>query len=885
MPAGINVRSADSSILSLSAEYDTFLDAELTARETRDTAIGLLSPSAPIIGAEAIWSTYMTSVRSAFDTLQSTIFRNFNKHSVVFETGFQYVTEYIHNGIGPLISDLITLLDQHDAGFDNHFRNSPAREEINAFSDEQALMMTASIKDEGGYSGDPGPGLKFHCDKVSLSLAGSSAVASKQTEGKETEVFTFGGTGFTESLRGGERVQIKIDGGFGNPTVMVGSITSPMDDLLNDGAGIHISDDLFKLEGVTPIGCLTWDPIQNTVVYAQADDLVFNKFGLPNKMETRYGPLFAPYPGYGWELKSSNGGVSVGGSSDSADFWTIADVFRYMRFACYGTLCSAFVTNFPYNTLYEGHIIWPQGLHSIIAGDLVPGGTSDKQAASGIKDSSREQGTNAKVVNLNYGSYREGYKNLKYILQDLCRSAGAYAPYCAPTESGKSVLTIVRTRNTAKIAGSGSINTTRVVGTKQGANRLKLHSGILQRNYRNMYSSVTVIGDPYAVETRAVYDPVNAANSTFGLEPAWTQSEENLWRDYINQNISTQGPQLSFFNANMLFPRVFCAYRIKSDLDYLAGGLKTGFPRVNRYPKIFAHLLTWIQEYKPNGQESLKRREYLPIRFEITASKKASAGVHNWIAVTENDGLEIDIQGNIYLPGLREAAYFDRDAGTFTGGQPSASLADSSSYNPDSPSGATKNIQARGIRATFGIMGDFCLTSGIAMGVEEMSNGQTSVITDVNSERNLMSPYFRRNYVACVGDSYRLWQRGITGSDANGDPAGDSYPIPQTVYETATTPDEAQKQVKGILGPTGNSKITLINEQNYADLHAIRRGADVMRPERSCRLQYQGFIIWQPGTHMMYLNTVGRNAKARIDCVIHTCSLDLERNFSDIDGI
>lgn len=847
MPASANVSTGAG--VDVAGAWKDFLDLESAARTSAQTALNALSQSAPAATAQTVIDTYSGIFNTAFENSQQVLGTAISQVSDFFASMFEQMQGIL--GGGGLVSDVNTAFGQIGNGFDSSFGDGPGVggggggiRDVVLQDDETAIILTVALQGDSA-SITMENNIPIFADEVTLNSGREDSIAkcTIQAPSNENTYPSVSGKpdGPSGKVKGLIRAEVQVNGAESSP-LLVGSVTKQSDDLLLDGSTFIISCDKYLLRGIKVRGSFHWDPNVKAVRWRQRGPCIFNPEGRPNCVDTPYGPMFALTPDLGnvaptstavsdkivFTFNPSNQSDPSEDIGKEARFWTIADAIEYLRFCYYGETSSG-GTQYEnsFTTLDDTLVSWPKGLSSAIMVGAAPS-KDDKAAAAGIKNADREQGASAKLIHKDIDRL-----DLFEALSDLCESAGPYGLYFRPIGNGKSEMRIVSTKS-RYFYGQGQKQVIRRVNTHGTKNTPRITSGNIEVDYQNTFTSVVVEGDIVFVETRCVYWP-SPGDGTVTLEPAWTDEEEEDFQDDFDRLLATViDPIETFKQCCALYPRVFCAYRVSKDLDYLAGTKYEGWPRLQANPPVLAHLLTWVADYGTGANRKLLPMQ---VRFEIDDADDPG-NANKWHTLTDNDGFSLDQQGNIYLPGLREAAISDQNAGTFTG----------TAFQGGSA------MAKRGIRATFAIATDHRLSYAVAFDASNVGNaggaGNNLMFCDPSGERFNMQSGVRRQYLAAVDETYREYLRK------------DSWPIPQSTKSINNDPNyvlylppngRVDKTGKG--GDGGSAE--LLTDKAFVKTHAYRRGSSVMKPERTAHMVFDGLVLWHPGTTISRLQTEG----------------------------
>jgi hypothetical protein len=507
--------------------------------------------------------------------------------------------------------------------------------------------------------------------------------------------------GPADKIKGGSRVSIKIQGA-GETPVMLGSVVGDKHQLDSDSYVIEIEDDKWLLAGVYIYGQFTYDADAKEEIFVNGEPCIFNENGKPNCLMTDKGPLFSPFPYYGWvlgeELKSDDSSNANQPTFDTpsefenawlAKFWTISDIMEYLR-NHYTTKESPATNIAAFHFIQTDLIDWPVGLSNAL---LVQDEMSSDDV-SGIKEGDTVGQNKSGVKHLDLQGV-----DLESAIMMLCKMAGSYSLYMKPKDNGQSQMCIVPTKYSSGMLTNNtkfnSVHRLTGAGSSAIAGRQHIITGSVERDFRKSYTNVMVLGDRVWEDCRFEFDPSSASPNMENesdwllqqLQPAYSKSVLEAFRCMIagKNNPDEEGSKVSypypntvqaFRDAVHLFPMALSGYRIIPKPEGCAadapviGTKYENFPFLNVPCKTMPNLLSWSAEV---GKGTTRRFLQIPAFVEVKIFTGWEGGEDgevvwgNWMPVTELNGLEIDDQGTIYLPGLREAGLYNNQNSTWIG--------------------------------------------------------------------------------------------------------------------------------------------------------------------------------------------------------------------------
>lgn len=901
MPAGTTGKYAIDA--DLMAEWGNFINAVDAARASRNDTLDTFGQSDPVTqGLIDAYNNYETAINNAFQSFQSRVGNQFTNFRTVMTSIFDQFQSVLSGA--SRVSDATSRNTAYDNALNAMMKNNSPLAETLSGNQQQTAPILVEIQTGGPGFDDLGGGF---AQEIVLSSGEEGSVALCSIDYKEKPeddvpaVAAIDGSP-SQFIKGGDRATISMMG----ISLMTGSIVEDDHNTDSDGYAFRVEDDKWLLEGVTIMGCFMLDPTElgdssggggsSSVKYVLAEEPVFNPNGLANRIYARIGgevvPVFAPWPEFG--RKPAQGELATGVNFDVAGHWTIAEMWEYFRFFYYGSSGNEMRIKYPIATVDDDRLIWPRGLPTAFLNDDFINQVTPWQ----IKDRNREKGAEAMVRSKNY----QGWK-LGAALEDSIKVAGAYALYCYPHDkSFKSVLSIVRTRAHDTINNGGGVG----IGLIKPINNLPANVNVpvvlesnIRRDWRDSFTSVWVVGDIVFLEMRFQWTP-NGDDAENTLSPAWTrggrdkiieelegdpindgdppkdpltgetiESEEKLFMDAVTDSGEFGGGQASDVGsvgywklATAAYPTVFCAYKIKEDLDLYEGTKYAGYPMIKRGHKVLSHLLSWVARIRQDT--SFER--FLPHRVRVELESYYYPGA--WHIVTDNDGFEVDAAGRIYFPGLRDYPLNgDQDNGTWYGQMDQA-------YT---------TIRPRGIRMTLGVFLDTRLNYGMALGRDFLATvgdfaakTKNIVVSDGGGERQYWSPGTKRQLVIDTGDTFREYLRK------------GAFPIPEALENASSSFPEKVfgEEGNGQADRDGDQTPELLTHKKFAQTYAQRRFLDIVRPKRNSTFRFSGLVPWHPGTFVKTLdNTGGQQAsKWPVAGVLQKVSIRMETQETVFDA-
>ncbi|HYF49521.1 MAG TPA: hypothetical protein VEJ63_08950 [Planctomycetota bacterium] len=388
----------------------------------------------------------------------------------------------------------------------------------------------------------------------------------------------------------------------------------------------------------------------------------------------------------------------------------------------------------------------------------------------------------------------------------VLQCAGPFTLFCGAAQEltsggghgARSVLEIISTRFIDGV--SRPLNVLRPAGgaITDTAGRIGVIAGQIEEDGADTYTSVVVSGAPVQLETRVEFTSGGA------LEAAWSSADEAAFRSYVKNHPTRPDTPEAFIEACWKFPRVFAAYSVSRNYDWLSGTKYASHPRVAASPPLLPQLLSTYTE-----QLSGKKRRVFP--YPVTIELKDESGDYRARSIL--DGLEVDDDGTLWLTAHREAGLSDPETGTWKG-----SAGDGNSLLP------------RDLRITLAFLLDHRLTASAALGASSASG---TVVADPNAEAAAIASGWSRQYLADCGDAYAEQLRK------------GAWPLPQSLTGSTAASDRAT---------TGNE---LKTDADLAQAHAQRRLTEVGRVRKSSRLVFPSCMLFKPGQAITLLDNRG----------------------------
>ena len=572
------------------------------------------------------------------------------------------------------------------------------------------------------------------------------------------------------AIRGGDYVSVSASSAAGSAPMFCGSVVNIAHDFKSDTLDITALDHRYLLDGLKICGRFH---ISGTtaIVYQQGQRAVFNPDGLPNcTIGTGDALCFCPP---NWGLANGERPPTTP-RSGKACYWTADSVLQYLRWTFTSAQAKALAVVHKWFTQMPEIIDWPTGLSGALLLDTVDA---------------------RKYPTLDLDGMR-----LTDALSATVETSGPYAINMIPLPDFRNQMQIVRSRYNGKgqtvmrAAGGAAYSTmAKVVAT----------AGSYEEDFTETFTLVTVAGDIAYIERRADGYVDDA------IEPAWSTADYTAWLTLVRDGVPAKNidpaSEKSFEAACAKYPRVLAAYRIRTDWDFMAGSALAGRPRANTSRSVLSSLLASFNENTALDTTEAKTTDTFPIRFEIYDS---AAG--KWFVATLLDGLRLDDDGTIWVPGLRQnvpsgSAYANC---TWTGSRSDPAY-----------------IIANKLRATVAIPTDERLTEA-----RRLASDATHPDVKISGDRedaDRISSHLSRLYYADSSSLYKYWEQV------------QSYYIPE------------------VAGGTVQTKV-LRDDSDLAGAHAAKKLSDFGRVRRTGRLIYPHiYAAWSPGYMISSIKNIG----------------------------
>ncbi len=169
--------------------------------------------------------------------------------------------------------------------------------------------------------------------------------------------------------------------------------------------------------------------------------------------------------------------------------------------------------------------------------------------------------------------------------------------------------------------------------------------GFIEESIIDYYHDVCVIGDAPVYES--VFSMKDGDIGGVWLEPAWSDEEEDLFKQYIGANGQNEK---AFKQACELYPMVFATYRIKAGFIERFAGTKYASAVISKaHPKIRPTLVTGYSQVEP-GKTT---RNWIPRPITIETYDTV---LDEWKDLPKYDNLQVSQDGQFfYVSALRDA--------------------------------------------------------------------------------------------------------------------------------------------------------------------------------------------------------------------------------------
>lgn len=474
----------------------------------------------------------------------------------------------------------------------------------------------------------------------------------------------------------------------------------------------------------------------------------------------------------------------------AACYWTSRSVLQYFRFIASDVakdlaIASGFTA---YPIWPNAKLIWPIGMEQGV--DMV----------GVVSQTGKERKADDHVYE------RE---SMLGAVQRVLEMAGPYSLFVAPEPPEDAegeyatTLQIIRTR----YDGDGIVMMRPTSGGAASAfakPRVVL-GGSLNESSSNLYTRIIAAGDLVFIERR-----VSTTASDGGtLRQAWDADAEEDFRAYIETRLNA-GDSAADAQAKAIreYPNVGAAYRLDHAFDFQSDTSQSArtIAEVPR-PILSTVLSNYFEGQATTLAPDAKRKFRRPVLFEYQG-ESADPDLDAWLLGAFNDGLSLDADGTIWLPGLR--ADGTTMVVTATGTAPTI----------------TVTIEFRKLRATVAIPCDHRLSVARKLASED---GDMQVAAQPGLDEHRIEAGLNFTLYEGQGDGdYALEERR------------EAWPVPETVDGSTEKSD------------------TIRDDSTLLANHAERRVSDFARLERSGELILGNLMTTlRPGTQIKALDNNG----------------------------
>lgn len=451
---------------------------------------------------------------------------------------------------------------------------------------------------------------------------------------------------------------------------IVGTVKERVHSAGDDSVTIKVVDDLYLLTKLTMSGAYTINSNEN-LYYNTAQEPIFNPKGQPNCIDSSRGPVFAPFPRYGWTATTTTE-PEAGVAYSQARSWTTADAVQYIVncLTTYYTAAAAGNTDqIPIGI--DTRYVTFTGIASSI---VLPAGATDSNS------SSETERTKRFLHNMSI-SGKTAYQALVMIGD----RAGPFKLVAYPSTKHKSNISFVyqgagRTKVDAKAsADTYTFQSGSVTETSEMYHAFASVVGgapLIERQVSTDGGTVTPSADPDSVSVTAAGISPSATDVRLGsLIPAWSLEDEQAYNRFIYLN-STKNTAASVGSmvrlsieaareqANKMWPLVYAAYKINSSYNFLYGTKYTTHTLPSTSPILHPTLLSGIQVRRDPGSTSAPG-EFKPFQITIEAlvapgddnsTSSIGATTNVWTVAATLDSLTLGPDGTYFMvPGLRDS--------------------------------------------------------------------------------------------------------------------------------------------------------------------------------------------------------------------------------------
>lgn len=592
--------------------------------------------------------------------------------------------------------------------------------------------------------------------------------------------------------------------------LLVGRVIDISGDIDKDEKIITIADDRYLLEAFQVIGQFHVSGTDGTEVsYRQGWPAHFNAGGMPNGVIVDiFGYPVKVFCPPNWNIP--DGQAPDQKSTTSASYFSIADILIYLQFIATGTAASI-AGNFLFYPKLPTTVIWPRGYESALA-DGTLNQVSSVEQINTAKETAERKGREF---------IAEGMPILA-IMTEVLEAAGHFGVYLGAQKSGSgdstqynSIIQIVKTRY---MGGGISISRPSSGAAADVLTQINVVTGgNIKFSGRSLYTKAALGGGLVYIERRCNSEQGVTNIGTNGLVKAWSPALEEAARLEIQVLMAGVGVTEDAFPAKInevlskpKYSKIFQAYRLASDWDFQANTSESGMPRCVTGRPILPHLLTSFIESGLSTapiQPYERLNAYCDVRPEnnlTTAYTTPSSPT--WHLPDRNDGMAIDADGTIWLPGLRrkDTAY---TASVSTPGQNECVV----------------TLKAAAIRMTVAIPCDHRINAAFKLGIDKTPGLPVYSPPPGGDDSDLIDETLSRLYYA---DARQLYTKHLrVGSGGGAGVEQYSFATPQSINGTPET------------DKSGDPETSVIRDDiNYATAHLRKRLGDLGRVARTGRL-------------------------------------------------
>lgn len=624
--------------------------------------------------------------------------------------------------------------------------------------DTQATCLVPQFNQPGGSGASDGTAVSFpysYASEVHLRVGREASTAEIFLPMNSQDEVAPAVAGVKSSPLTNIKIGTNVMVAAAGANLLVGCVTKINQSLYADTAHITVQDYRYLLAGMRIRGRFVAGGTGGTTFsYQQGWRAHFNPPHGANCTLGEGGVPFFCTPNYGLGDGEQPASTLTAGK---ASYWNTVFILQYLQYCFANSAALAHTTQFPTYTQIDSRIVWP----------LTYG--------NGIENSDDGTSTILKARELDLEGMR-----LDIALSTIIEMAGHYGLYMVPGTGYTNTLVI---RPTRYKSSTGGITLGRAAGGAASGtlNDSVAIDGTISEDGSEMYTMMTAAGELVYIEQRL------DSFTSVQLTPAWSTADETALKAYVIAppgSIVQPKTLAALQSAFSQYPRVYAAWRIDPAYNFQAGSDQTAFPKTQIGRAPLPHLLSSFLEGSSATQADLTNTRRA-IRFELSSDGTT------WYEASEHDGLQIDEEGTIWIPGLRQLG---------SGASLNYGSTWSGDYTAD-PSTLVKNY----IRATLAIPCDHRLEQNLKISTDPTPN--IGVSPD-NDDADRIDPTLSRFFYADSAQLYAYDQRVA------------SWPVPQTAAKTGTT------ALTGILR----------NDTSFLQAHLKKRLGDLGRINRTGRL-------------------------------------------------